>query len=153
MGEELPKTIHDLGPDRIPSKLLECQSKTIWAWSLFPTKAIESIQNFLLQESPSRMLEDSLPKTLKHKTLMVSLQSLDLARRVWKAPQTLSFMSSTSAKRAPLTLTLVNRLLLLWALAILWKNPVFLPPSLNQISLGFCLQEVSSNKSHFLNSS
>ena len=53
----------------------------------------------------------------------------------------------------PLIFTLDKNFLFALALAILWKKPVFLSPSFNQVSLDFCLQEVSSIKTQFLYSS
>ena len=53
----------------------------------------------------------------------------------------------------PLILTRAIELLLLCALAILWKNLVFLSPYFSHSSLDFCLQEISSRRTHFLKSS
>ena len=61
-----------------------------------------------------------------------------------------SLIPSSSVKVAPLILTLVNKFLHARALAILWKNLVFLSPSLNHTSLEFCLHDISSIRAHFL---
>ena len=127
--------------------------KTSSPGALSPQRLLRASKTSSSEKGSSKLLELSLPKILRHKPLMVGLPSLDFERRVWKALRTPSLISSTLVKRAPLTLTLVNKLFLLWAMAILWKSLMFLSPPLNQISLAFWLHEDSSIKSHFLNSS
>lgn len=56
-------------------------------------------------------------------------------------------------KSFPVHLNLGHKILPPMSISHLWKNLVFLSHSFNQISLGFCLHETSSNMVHLRNSS
>ena len=109
-------------------------------------------KRFLLQKKKKALPALPCPTPLTSQKKIYSLQvaahslSSTSSEMTYHTLLDFNFLHQPSA----IILTLAIELLLQWALAILWKNPVFSSPSFNHTSQYFCLHDTSSNKTHFL---
>ena len=121
--------------------------------ALSPLKLDKAARTSSSKKEVSNASDSTLDKESNYNPLMLGLHSLSFARILLKSFTTPSLMLSSSVNSSLSILNLSKKKFLLLALAILWKNFVFLSPSFSHNSLDFYLQEISSKSTHFLKSS